>query len=354
MDFSQLIIQWYDRNKRDMPWRQTREPYLIWVSEIILQQTRVEQGLAYYHKFTTAFPDVKSLAEASEQAVLSIWKGLGYYSRARNMHHTAQKVMQHYGGKFPVTYLELLTLKGIGPYTAAAIASICNHEPIPVVDGNVIRVFSRIFGYKEPVGSTAGYKKIFKKSTSFIEHSHPGTYNQAVMEFGALHCKPRQPLCNQCIFQKNCFAFAHNMVDSLPQPAKAIVKKERFFHYFLIIHPQKGLLMQKREAGDIWQNLWELPLVESEKFMDAAKATEKSGLFAQQGIDLQSAYTDINHILTHQVIKSRFFYLSHEALLTPIPPSMQWQDVSLLKTLPIPRLIDKYLKIMSHQISVLH
>ena len=331
-----------------MPWRQTRDSYSIWVSEIILQQTRVDQGLNYYLNFILAFPDVKTLSEATEQAVLSVWKGLGYYSRARNMHHTAGVVMTQYNGKFPSTYADLIKLKGIGPYTAAAIASICNNEPIPVVDGNVIRVFSRLFGFQEEVGSSIGYRKVFEKSTGFIKHSHPGNYNQAVMEFGALQCKPKQPLCDQCIFQKDCYAFNHGMVNQLPHPGKVIVKKERFFHYFLVSHPEKGILMQKRGGGDIWQHLWELPLFEADKLLSVKQVVKLSGLFLQPSEILNVNYSDHKHVLTHQLIRARFFVLPFDALTVDEQLALQWQKDPLNRGLPIPRLIDKYLKRMLH------
>jgi A/G-specific adenine glycosylase len=337
-------MQWYEGNKRFMPWRQTRDPYSIWVSEIILQQTRVDQGWSYYLNFIAAFPDVKSLAAAPEEAVLSVWKGLGYYSRARNMHHTARVVMERFNGKFPATYDDLIGLKGIGPYTAAAIASICNDEAIPVVDGNVIRVFSRIFGFKEAVGSSTGYRKVFEKSAGFIKHSNPGIYNQAVMEFGALQCKSRQPLCDQCLFQKDCYAYTHNLVEQLPQPAKVVARKERFFHYFLITHPEKGILMQKRGAGDIWQNLWELPVVESDKLMEINEAIELSGLPIDKSLTRQFSFTDHKHVLTHQLIRARFFVLPKAKLMSnPVPP-LKWQNDPVNNGLPMPRLIDKYLK----------
>ena len=342
--FPQLITQWYEINKRFLPWRQARDPYSIWVSEIILQQTRIEQGMEYYLNFIAAFPDVQSLAAVSEEAVLSVWKGLGYYSRARNMHHTARRVVQNFNGIFPATYNDLIGLKGIGPYTAAAIASICNNEAIPVVDGNVIRVFSRIFGFMDVVGSSTGYRKVFEKSAGYIKYSEPGTYNQAVMEFGALQCKPRQPLCDQCLFQKSCYALMHNLVEQLPQPAKSILKKERFFHYFLITHPEKGILMQKRGAGDIWQNLWELPLVESGKLRPIEEVIESSGLEGEGNLIRQFSFTDHKHILTHQLIRARIFVLPKAKLRSdPLPP-LTWQKDPLKNKLPLPRLIDKYLK----------
>lgn len=344
MDFQQHIIQWYETNKRELPWRQTRDPYAIWVSEIIMQQTRVEQGLNYYLKFIDSFPDVKTLSEAPEQAVLSVWKGLGYYSRARNMHHTAGVVMTLFNGKFPSVYADLIKLKGVGPYTAAAISSICSNEAIPVVDGNVIRVFSRLFGFEEEVGSSIGYRKVFEKSSCFIKQSDPGTYNQAVMEFGALQCKPKQPLCDQCIFQKDCYAFNHGMVDQLPRPGKVIVKKERFFHYFLIPHPVKGILMQKRGAGDIWQHLWELPLVETDKLLSVKHVVKLSGLPLQSSEILNVNFSDYKHVLTHQLIRARFFIFPAEALVADPAFPLQWQKDPVNSGLPMPRLIDKYLK----------
>lgn len=308
MDFNRKITDWYRENRRDLPWRNTRNPYNIWISEIILQQTRVSQGLDYYYRFTETFPDVETLAKASENQVLAVWKGLGYYNRARNMHHTAKIVVDQYEGIFPSSYTGLLKLKGIGEYTAAAIASICAGEPVPVVDGNVVRIFSRIFGFEAPVGSTRIFKEVKEKSKEFISDQDPGTYNQAVMEFGALFCKPKSPECNTCIFRKECFALNYNKVGELPVSKPEIKKRSRWFNYLVIITAE-GLVMKKREAGDIWTGLWEFPLFEAGQLMDVKEvhrlALDKNLL--NPDTKLTKFKKDYRHILTHQTIHARFF-----------------------------------------------
>lgn len=339
MNFNRIIYEWYANNKRLLPWRDTRQPYSIWVSEVILQQTRVDQGLDYYYRFLENFPTVFHLAQSSEQQVLSVWKGLGYYSRARNMHATAKMVVDKFDGFFPSNYNDLIVLRGIGPYTAAAVASICGNEPVPVVDGNVIRVFSRIFGLHEPVGSSQGYKKVYQKSLEFIDSHDPGTYNQAVMEFGALLCKPRQPICNECIFQKDCFAYNNNMVTELPVPKGASLKRERFFNYLIFQKPDGSLLMQKRIENDIWKNLWEFPLIEDKRLLSPSEV-KHSLLEADKG-KLVPAPKDVRHILTHQVIHARYFYVDK---LPANTEALVWQHKPLEFGLPVSRMIEKFLE----------
>lgn len=338
MNFNQIISEWYTDNRRLLPWRETRQPYPIWVSEVILQQTRVDQGLAYYHRFLEKFPTVIHLAHSSEELVLSAWKGLGYYSRARNMHTTAKMVIDKFDGHFPANYSDLILLKGIGPYTAAAIASICSNEPIPVVDGNVIRVFSRIFGFDEPVGSSEGYKKVFQKTLELIDVNDPGTYNQAVMEFGALCCKPRQPLCIECVFRKECFAFRMNRVNELPVPKVAALKRERFFNYLVFEKTDGFLLMQKRLENDIWKNLWEFPLIEADKLLSPSEI--KHPLLGTN-VKPVPEIMDVRHILTHQVIHARFFYLDQPYFISA---SYVWQRNPLESGLPVSRMIEKFLE----------
>ena len=348
MNFSSIISQWYQSNKRMLPWRDTRQPYPIWVSEVILQQTRVNQGMAYYHRFLETFPTVVDLANASEQQVLSVWKGLGYYSRARNMHATARQIADEFDGNFPIDYDKLILLKGIGPYTAAAISSICGNEARPVVDGNVIRVFSRIFGIHEVAGSGQSHKKVYEKSLSFIDHKDPGTYNQAVMEFGALLCKPRQPMCDECVFRKECFAFINGRVNELPVPKTPVVKRERFFNYLVFRRDDGALLMQKRTGKDVWQNLWEFPLIETEKALLSKGIShpligEKSEELNKKGIP---AYMDSRHILTHQIIHARFFTMEAAPEPHAEDGNYRWQPDPLASGLPVSRMIEKYLEKM--------
>ncbi len=346
MNFTSIISHWYHSNKRELPWRKTREPYPIWVSEVILQQTRVNQGLDYYHRFLEAFPTVVDLANASEQQVLSIWKGLGYYSRARNMHATAKKVANEFDGNFPIDYEHLILLKGIGPYTASAISSICGNEPRPVVDGNVVRVFSRIFGIEEPAGSVQSHKIVHEKSLSFIDQNDPGTYNQAVMEFGALLCKPRQPLCDECFFRKDCFAFNSGRVNELPVPKTPLVKRERYFNYLVFQRNDGAVLMQKRIGNDIWRNLWEFPLIETDESLLTKLVSHP--LIDESTAEIDSKnnpkHNDTRHILTHQIIHARFF--SMETAPAPLADQdiYQWQHKPLISGLPVARMIEKYLE----------
>jgi len=345
MDFNQRITEWYRINKRDLPWRKTRNPYFIWVSEIILQQTRIGQGLDYYLRFVDTFPDVSALAKASEQQVLEVWKGLGYYSRARNMHFTAQQVIEDFEGVFPSTFDTLISLKGIGQYTAAAIASICSGEPEPVVDGNVVRVFSRIFGFESPVGSTKIFKDVREKSKSFITDSDPGTYNQAVMEFGALFCKPKNPQCETCIFKDECYAFKNNRVEKLPLPKTDKPKRDRWLNYLVVVTPQ-GLLMKQRGIKDIWANLWEFPLLESDRLItvdEAIQWIDDERLFPD-GTEIVKFEKDFQHILTHQRIFARFFiaWTKQEVVLQDsVHRRVIHKD--LIQDLPVSRLLDNFI-----------
>lgn len=344
--FSDRIIQWYDANKRELPWRKTTDPYLIWVSEIMLQQTRIDQGLDYYRRFTDRFPDVGSLAAADEQEVLSLWKGLGYYSRARNMHHTAQVIVEKHGGIFPDTYTGLLKLKGIGRYTAAAIASICYDEPVPVVDGNVVRVLSRIFGIDAAVGTPQSFNKVWQKSSELISRTDPGTYNQAVMEFGALYCRPRNPECSGCIFNQECYAFRNGMTEQLPVKAKANKRRDRWFNYLCITLDDGRIVVRKRTGNDIWKNLWELPLIETDRLFEPDEIVHHKELRKIMG-DAEVVAgnpVDYKHILTHQTINARFFGLKivkpgsaevakgYDAVQNPVESG-----------LPVSRLIERYL-----------
>lgn len=345
MDFNRIITEWYRINKRDLPWRKIRNPYFIWVSEIILQQTRVEQGLNYYLRFVDTFPDVAALAKASEQQVLEVWKGLGYYSRARNMHFTAKQVVEEFNGVFPSSFHTLITLKGIGQYTAAAIASICSDEPEPVVDGNVVRVFSRIFGFESPVGSTQIFKDVREKSRSFITDSDPGTYNQAVMEFGALFCKPKNPECESCIFKNECYAFKNNLVDKLPLPKTDKPKRDRWLNYLVIATPE-GLVMHQRGLKDIWASLWEFPLLETDRLINVSEVIDWSLSKELLPIEIEIVQfgKDFQHILTHQRIFARFFiaWPKQEVIRQG---SFNWTIIhkDRISDLPVSRLIDKFI-----------
>jgi len=306
MFLSSTLIQWYQTHKRDLPWRDIADPYKIWISEIILQQTRVNQGLDYYHRFIERFPDVNSLAAATEDEVLKYWQGLGYYSRARNLHKAAHQIINKHKGVFPNTYEEVIQLAGIGDYTAAAICSFAYNLPFAVVDGNVFRVLSRLFGIDTPIDSTAG-KKVFKQlAQEILDTVQPGLHNQAMMEFGALQCVPVSPACNVCPFADRCIAFSKNQVSLLPVKRQKIQTKERFFNY-LFIKAGNHTWLQKRTKNDIWKNLYEFPLIEADKLLDKNELSQHEyfkALFAdfRADVHIRTVSPPIKHILTHQKI----------------------------------------------------
>ena len=261
--FSKKIINWYLQNKRDLPWRNTRDPYKIWLSEIILQQTRIEQGLPYYEKFVGTFPSISDLANAPEDKVMKLWQGLGYYSRARNLHFTAKTIAKEYKGQFPSEHANILKLKGIGDYTAAAIASFAFDAPYPVLDGNVFRIISRIYGIHDAIDSGTGKKIFMKKLHELMPPKEVASFNQAIMEFGALQCVPKNPKCTGCIFKNECYALANDKIDMLPIKEKKLVKKDRHFFY-LISSDGKNTIIQKRSDKDIWHSLYEFPVFEKQ------------------------------------------------------------------------------------------
>ncbi|MEZ7970705.1 MAG: A/G-specific adenine glycosylase [Cyclobacteriaceae bacterium] len=330
------LMNWYSREKRDLPWRATRNPYTVWLSEIILQQTRVAQGTPYYEKFINAYPTVHALAAASEQEILKLWEGLGYYSRARNLHKAAQQVTQEYGGIFPDSYLELLKLKGIGPYTAAAIASICFHEKVPVVDGNVFRLISRLFGIQEDIGK-GSTRKIFEQTIAHImPSSSPGDFNQAMMEFGALVCTPR-PQCENCDLQFECQSFREKTQHLLPVKAKKIKIQARKLHYWIFTYEHK-ICLNKRINGDIWEGLWDFYSTPTDLFSVASIDRDHNE---------KASYGPISHKLTHQNIKAWFTQIevSSALQLTEIAKKLNLTVFNLdeLVTLPKPKLIVNYL-----------
>ena len=274
--FSRALLPWYRAHRRPLPWRGDPDPYRVWLSEVILQQTRVDQGLAYWQRFTERYPTVKDLATAPEGEVLKLWQGLGYYSRARNLLSAARQVVNDHGGQFPSTHAELLKLKGVGDYTAAAIASICFGRPDAVVDGNVFRVLARVFGIETPIDSTAGRKEFRALAGRLLDPAHPGDHNQAVMELGATVCTPKNYACLLCPLQARCIAFATGRIDALPVKAGVTRTRDRFFNY-LHIATAKGLFLRQRTGKDIWQGLWELPLIESEKPLSAKAMPARLG-----------------------------------------------------------------------------
>jgi A/G-specific adenine glycosylase len=350
MEISKTLINWYSYHKRDLPWRSASDPYIIWVSEIILQQTRVDQGMEYFIKFIARFPDVFSLATANEQEVLKYWQGLGYYSRARNMHSAAKTVVEEMNGVFPVKFEELLKLKGIGNYTASAIASICFNEPCPVVDGNVMRVIARYFGITLAVNTPEAQKLIYETCNSIIDRTQPGEFNQAIMEFGALQCTPRNTQCISCPLQPGCEAYRTGRVESLPLKLKPARPRIRYFYYLLIQHEDKegvqSIYMKKRAGKDIWKGLFELPLIESPAASEPDElygSVDWKAIFNQQHVEIIEFSNEYKHLLSHQTIFARFVSLRIEG---PLEGTNSWQQVSFshVHEFPIPRLVDKYLK----------
>ena len=300
------IINWYQVNQRQLPWRETKDPYKIWLSEIILQQTRVDQGMPYYLNFVAHFPNVKDLAAASEQDVLMLWQGLGYYSRARNLHQCAQKIVDEYAGVFPKTYSELIKLKGIGPYTAAAVASIAFGEKVPVIDGNVFRVLSRLLGIENNI-AISSTRAIFHTHAEQLMHGQePEIFNQAIMEFGALCCIPKKPLCQECVVQDSCYAFEYEKQADLPLNVKKLKIRDRNFNYVVFITPI-GLLLRERIAGDIWQGLHDFFNIEVDHLMTEDEVVTNLFTNKSNEVTVSSVSRDYKHILTHQRIYARFF-----------------------------------------------
>lgn len=343
MNFQEIVSDWYLVNKRDLPWRNTNDAYVIWLSEIIMQQTRVEQGLPYFNKFLTAFPTVSDFAAATETEVLNLWQGLGYYSRGRNMLYTAREVMELHNGVFPTDYLSLLTLKGIGSYTAAAISSFAANERQAVVDGNVFRVLARYFGINTAINSNAGKKAFSILAQQLIEEQHPAIYNQAIMEFGALQCKPKSPDCARCPLQISCYAYKADLVATLPVKLKSADKKVRYLNYFLCTDGE-SVLVKKRTASDIWQHLYDFPLIET-----TAEADFRNGEFLTQvseefgkSVSLKPL-EKIKHLLTHQIIYVQFFALDNYIVNFNKGGGCEWVSWAQFEDLPQPKVISNFL-----------
>ena len=292
------LLGWYYQNKRDLPWRKTKNPYLIWVSEIILQQTQIKTGLNYYQRFIEKFPTVKSLSIASEIEVLSIWQGLGYYNRALNMLISAKMVMKQYNGIFPIKYNHLIQLKGIGEYTASAISSICANEKKAVVDGNVYRFLSRLYNIDIPINTNQGKKEFQKIADKMLPNKNSGTYNQAIMEFGSMHCRKHRPKCNTCPFQLKCLSFKYGVIELRPVKNRQTITKTRYLNYFLIRN-KREFIIQQRSANDIWKKLYELPLIESKNEMTTEQLLKHHYLKNLQITNIKHL-SYIKHKLTHQ------------------------------------------------------
>jgi A/G-specific adenine glycosylase len=342
MNFSDEIAGWYLNNKRRLPWRDTADAYVIWLSEIILQQTRVEQGMPYFYRFLEKYPDVSSFAAASEDEILRLWQGLGYYSRGRNMLKTAREVVGLYEGKFPVEYDRLIKLKGIGEYTAAAISSFAANEAKAVVDGNVYRVLARYYGIEEPINSPQG-KRLFQGiATGVLNREHPGLHNQAMMEFGAMLCKPKSPGCNICPVREGCYAYNNNIVSQLPKKLKTIKIRDRFFNYLLVTDGDK-VLMNKRSDSDIWANMYDLPLVETPDHMppeNVIKLLQTKEIFGNN-IRITASFTTKRHLLTHQRIHAQFIRVENKPI--KLKQEYFFIEVKNIKMLALPKIINIFL-----------
>mgnify|MGYP005989930539 CR=1 FL=1 len=340
MKFYNTLIYWYLQNNRDLPWRKTQNPYFIWLSEIMLQQTRVAQGLSYYLKFTATFPTVFDLAKADESTVLKMWQGLGYYSRARNLHFTAKHIVNELNGEFPTTFNEIIKLKGIGDYTASAIASICFKEPTAVVDGNVYRVLSRYFGINTPINSSAGIKEFKQIAQSLIDESQPGTYNQAIMDFGALHCKPQNPLCETCPFSDSCVALEKKLIKELPVKEKKIKVRKRYFNFLAVKTFDNKTILSERKGKGIWQGLYQFPLIESEKNINKSELValeEFSNLFPNETTISLFNKKEIVHKLSHQHLYTQFWVVETKS---SSEAKINWSEI---ENYPVPVLIANFI-----------
>lgn len=326
----QALQDWYKDHQRDLPWRHTQDPYFIWLSEIILQQTRVDQGLPYYQRFTKTFPTVQDLANAAQQEVLNLWQGLGYYSRGRNLHATAQQLTLEHNGEFPKTYQDLLKLKGVGPYTAAAIASFAFNLPHAVVDGNVFRVLSRYFGVDLAINTPEGKRQFEALAGELLDQHNPALHNQAIMEFGALQCKPVSPNCAVCPVQESCVALLSNKVAQLPLKLKTVKVRKRFFVYHILANAQNELAFSKRGPKDIWEGLYEFPLTEFATLDEMLAYLGGEQIIGER----------FQHVLTHQRIEAYFIKTTPKE---NFKSNYLMLDLKALTDHPIPRLIDKFL-----------
>jgi len=352
--FRSSLLDWYHINRRNLPWRNIDDPYRIWVSEIILQQTTVEQGLSYYLRFIETFKTVYELAAAPEQDVLKLWQGLGYYSRARNMHHAAQTVVNSFEGRFPDNHSDIIKLKGIGPYTAAAILSFAFNKPYPVLDGNVIRVVSRLFGIEDPVDSSKGLNQVKESLNLLFDTQNPADFNQAIMEFGATHCRQRNPLCEECLAKPYCVGFQNNIVSLLPVKSKSIAVRQRYFIYYVPLMSKDGntyTFLKKRTGKDIWQNMYDFILFEKETPFNPEsffKSDSYKDFVTHHNLPFKAPQKTIFisppvvHKLTHQTINT-FFIIAQ----TPdfvMPSAFQKVKTNELNTFPLPKLVENFIE----------
>jgi A/G-specific adenine glycosylase len=339
--FSSKIIEWYSQHKRELPWRNTKDPYKIWLSEIILQQTQVKQGLPYYQKFIKTFPSVSELANANEEEVMKLWQGLGYYSRARNLHFAAKQI--HQAGFFPKEYKDIITLKGVGEYTAAAIASFAFKLPYAVVDGNVFRLLSRFYGIDTPIDTSKGKREFSEIAQTLLVKKEPDTHNQAIMEFGSQMCKPKQPNCNSCPLRDECIAFANNTIHLLPVKKGKVKVKTVFFEYFFF--KMNGYTLVNKRANDgIWQNMYEFPLITTNDLKNTEEILNHNQFESWvKGIDfIIESISEFKHILTHRKINARFWEINCQNTL----PASNFQKIKIetIDKLAVSRLIEKFIQ----------
>ncbi|MFQ3238414.1 MAG: A/G-specific adenine glycosylase [Olleya marilimosa] len=342
MNFAKQLINWYTDNKRDLPWRNTTNPYYIWLSEIILQQTQVVQGLPYYNAFTTNFPTVFDLANADEQDVLKLWQGLGYYSRARNLHASAKYIVNELDGRFPDTFNEIIKLKGVGDYTASAIASICFNHVTAVVDGNVYRALSRIYGIYTPINTGKGFKEFKALAQQLIDKKEPATFNQAIMEFGARLCKPKNPDCDNCPFNTKCIALSKAVITDLPVKIKSAKVTKKYYNFIVILSKDGNTILEQRTGNGIWQNLYQFPLLETDKdtsFSEIVKQIKLINYLKDQSIEV-SLYNEkaVIHKLSHQHLYTKFWIVTLDSAL---PKGIALDKIT---DYPVPILIGNFIE----------
>ncbi len=350
LEISNLLRSWYNDNKRNLPWRETNDSYKIWISEIILQQTRVTQGLNYYLRFIEKFPTIYSLADSSEEEVLKEWQGLGYYSRARNLHSAAKIVVSDFNGLIPDTYKDLLLINGIGEYTAAAILSIAYNKPFAVVDGNVYRVLSRLFAIKTPIDTAKGKKQFAKLAQDLLDENNPGIHNQSLMEFGALHCTPAQPQCITCPMEYLCIAKQLNIQTQFPIKEKKTKVRKRYFNYFRIAELGYTYL-NKRVENDIWRNMYEFPLIETDKeitFEELIETSTFKALFENLEVRFHINQKQVKHILTHQQIYANFYEVESTLIESSFELKFLKVKIEDVHNYPVSRLIHRYLERIKH------
>jgi A/G-specific adenine glycosylase len=351
MNVSSELQQWYSIHKRDLPWRKTNSAYLIWLSEVILQQTRVAQGLDYYLKFALRYPCIRDMANAPLDDILKLWQGLGYYTRARNMHETAKFVENNLNGIFPDSYERLLKLKGIGKYTAAAIASISSREPVPVVDGNVLRVLARFYGINEPANTARGKQVFEERAAGILDRADPGNHNQAVMELGALICVPRNPRCNECPLEIECVALNRGIIDLLPIKSDKKIQRNRYFNY-LFLHDGIHTWLSKRTGKDIWNSLYEFPLIETDGPVTREELYSLPGWSELLGVSafrVNGSPHTYKHQLTHQTLHCTFYNIDVEEPHFDYGQSLLKTEIIDLGLYPVPRLIENYLADLKQQ-----